>query len=1148
MKLKSYRKGRILLFISLLLLFFVVYIPNLSENKSYQSSYIQSFYQSDLKNQEKIHISAEQWTKNFYQEQWIENSDFNNSSGWITEVNGDARDVDAYISGGMGNFKTIGEQHSATLIWGTPNSTNSPNWYNTTNPEIPVYPTKGYKINESGCFASHLWAEHNGTTTNAYQKTSVQWEKVITTPHNMSDYFITSASLEVLINATAKAYVGCGSGDTWHWEGVEVSGDSDMARFIEGDYIKFYVRLSNLNKDTNYKVAQYQTSTLGQDGARINGTYDYLNDTIFYADNMDDLIFYLNQVLENGDFQNFIIVLGIEYNCEDNCSTDLDEFTEAYIKSCNFTITYVKKIDQLTSISWKYLGNQIDSQGGLVDITDAKLYFDYMIDKFWPTNLSPNSEIKIIINEQEHIETIKLSRAELNFKNAKEGGFEVTKLIPNNDKINVSIQLFIADEIKLSENYTISIDNVKLDISYNIYFLTQQDTLFQSLLIGALIGAGLLGGYYVYYRKVLRFPKAVRHIKKYRRTLNKPHPPDIHITSREKAFKTKYNKELSKTSGSIGIPRSKIAVKELSVEKQKNPLKNKNLVSLIFILLSIMFIPIMTSVNIDILGRGNQSFQINLAQGDSTNLWTRVPHSEQWIKNNEFNTNENWTAYFQGDSSDVGSIISNGSANYKILGNAGSQEFFENGNSSGWVQVENDDNLPLLDSYEINENGWFAAHTWDDNEAQSLRVQWRKNFTMNVNMSDYYITSASLEAWINGSAQAISMDNGGIDRPEDTLVSNPDNELQIATGDFARFFLLISDLERQREFEATFYQTDDLGKDGPPQIMIINNTLITPVNEETLIFFLEQALQYDHQHFTISLGVYIWCEDSGHPGDKDYWNSLLIKNFSLSISYEKRINQFTSISWKYTGEKIEAGGYRVEVTDAKLYFDFKIDQMWPTTLSPNSEFKFSINNQVHNETIKLSKAESIFKPIKEDGFDVTKLVPSNEAINVSIQVFLADEFGLSNEIILSIDNAILWISYVIIIPFEQTLLFQLLFILTVVGAVILTNYIVIYQRILKYPRPVRKVRKFRKTLRRTRIPDVVIINRERAFRDAYRRKISGSIKFHKAKPLESTLPEKLGAEPVEPTMEPEELIGKSIEKKAELDKLVKNSAEEVSKK
>ncbi|GAI59248.1 unnamed protein product [marine sediment metagenome] len=62
---------------------------------------------------------------------------------------------------------------------------------------------------------------------------------MITTPLNMSDYTITSASLSVLINATAKAYIGCGGGDVWHWEGVEVLGDSGMSNFIEGDYIKF---------------------------------------------------------------------------------------------------------------------------------------------------------------------------------------------------------------------------------------------------------------------------------------------------------------------------------------------------------------------------------------------------------------------------------------------------------------------------------------------------------------------------------------------------------------------------------------------------------------------------------------------------------------------------------------------------------------------------------------------------------------------------------------------------------------------------------------------------------------------------------------------------------------------------------------------
>ncbi len=1137
MKSKNHRITKILLIIIFVLaLYSIFYIPLPSENK---------INYSDIKKQEDFSISTNQLSKKAFNNQWIENSDFSNNSGWITEVNGDARDVDAYINGGSGNLITIGEEHSITLISGTPNSTNSPSWYNNTNPEIPVYPTNGHKINESGCFASHYWAEHSGTTTNAYQKTSVQWEKVISTPHNMSDYFITSASLKVLINATAKAYVGCGDGDVWHWEGVEASGDSDMTRFIEGDYIKFYVRLSTLNKDVNYKVSEYQPTTLGQDGAQILNSYDYLNDTIFQVDDMDDLIFYLNQVLENGDFQNFIIILGIEYNCEDNCATDLDEFTEAYIKSCNFTINYIKKIDQLTSISWKYLGNQIDSEGGIVEITDAKLYFDYKIDKLWLTNLSPNSEIKFVINEQDHLETIKLSLAELDFKNAKEEGFEVTNLIPSNDNINISIQLLLADEFKLSENYTISIDNVILWISYNIYFQTQSDFLFQFLLIGAIIASGLLGGYYIYYRKVLRFPKAVRHIKKYRRTLNKPHPPDIHIVKRENAFKKKYKKELSRTSSFIGTPRPKAVGKKISVKKQKSPLKKKNLIFLIFILLGITFIPIIITVNMSASIRENKVFDINLAQQDSTSLWTRESHREQWIKNYEFNTNENWTSSLKGDVSDIEPIISNGTANYKILGGAGSQQFFENGNSSGWVQVDNDDGLPLMDSYEINADGWFTAHTWDDNEAQSLRVPWRKNFTMNVNMSDYYITSASLEAWINGSAQAVSMDNGGIDRPGDTLVSNPLNELQIATGDFARFFILISDVERNREFESTSYQTDDLGKDGPTQITELNNTLITPVNEETLIFYLEQALQYDHQNFAITLGVYIWCEDSGHPGDRDYWNSLLIKNFTLSISYEKRINQFTSVSWNYAGEKIEAGGRRVKVTNAELYFDFKIDQTWPTSLSPNSEFKILINNQVHNETIKLSNAKTSFNTIKEDGFDVTKLVPIDEDINITIQIFLADEFGLSNVIELSIDNTYLWISYVVIIPLEQTLLFQILFILSFIGATILTTYILLYQRILKYPKPVRKVRKYKKTLRKKKIPGFPILNRELAFRGAYRREMIKTSDYYKGKPIihkgEEMSTKIKPSEPIEKKLEQDQLIKKSLEHKEELDKLIADS-------
>ena len=50
-------------------------------------------------------------------------------------------------------------------------------------------------------------------------------------------------------------------------------------------------------------------------------------------------------------------------------------------------------------------------------------------------------------------------------------------------------------------------------------------------------------------------------------------------------------------------------------------------------------------------------------------------------------------------------------------------------------------------------------------------------------MSDYVIKSASLEMWINGTAQAMNADNGGIDRPGDVAGSGL---IQIATGDFAQ--------------------------------------------------------------------------------------------------------------------------------------------------------------------------------------------------------------------------------------------------------------------------------------------------------------------------------------------------------------------------
>ncbi len=1122
---------------------------------------INNFYNNEFEIQNDLHISAAQLSKRTYEDQWIKNSDFNNSTDWISEITGDVTDVNTDISSGVANFNVKGASYTKTLISGTPNSSASEDWHNTTNPEIPVYPTQGHRIDESGCFASHLWAEHDEATTNAYQRTSVQWEKVINIPHNMSDYTITSASLQVMINATAKAFVGCGSGDVWHWEGVEAVGDTNgVIRFIEGDFIKFYVRLSNLNKDVKYQVAQYQTTTLGQDGAEINDTYDYLNDMVFEADDMEDLIFFLNQVLENGDFQNFIIILGIEFNCEDNCSTDLDEFTEAYIKSCNFTISYIKKINRLTSVSWKYLGNKIESRGGIVEINDANLHFDYKINKDWPTNLSPNSEIRILINDKEHTETIGLKYAEENFIPAKTEGFEVGNLIPNNDEINLSIQIFLADEFNLVEDLTISIDNVMLTISYDIFLPAKENTLFIGLLIGALIGSVLLGGYFIYYRMILRFPKQVRKVRKYRKTLNKKESPHTTIKSRENSFNSNYKKELKKTSNLANL---KYTTKTMPKKQKSNSMKDnlelsKKLVFVFMIIIGLLFIPIYGYLFSNSFIVQERIAKLNLLQVGDSNLFKKVSYHEQWIENPNFDTSDNWSMFMKGDLSDLSLDISNGVGNYEIVGDYGTQEFYEDGTSSNWTKLQNEDNIVLPDYFSIggsgmDERGWYAYFFWPDNEPQSVKVQWRKNFTMPINMSDYYITSASLKTWINGTVDDSPVNGGGIDRPGDTLAGG--TTVQIATGDFARYFIIISDIDRNREFIAAQYQTDDLGKDGPPAITQLNDTLIVPINEETLIFYLEQALQYDHQNFAITLGMYFWCEDSGHPEDSDDWQMMIIKNYSLSISYEKKINQFSTATWKYAGKKIEANGYRVEVIDAQLNFEYKLDQIWSSDLSPNSRFKISINDVEHNETVRLSEAETSFKNATENGFNVGKIIPNDKEINLSIQIYLADEFALRENIKISIDNVNLWISYDVYIPVKESVLFQALFILACIGAGVLATYIILYQRILKYPKPVRKVRKYRRTLRQEKAPEIPILSHESAFKGRYNKEIlktsqllTTNLMLRRGKPIELSDKETKSLEStpkiVDKKIGSDELITKSLEKKEELDNLIKKSSKE----
>jgi len=79
-------------------------------------------------------------------------------------------------------------------------------------------------------------------------------------------------------------------------------------------------------------------------------------------------------------------------------------------------------------------------------------------------------------------------------------------------------------------------------------------------------------------------------------------------------------------------------------------------------------------------------------------------------------------------------------------------------------------------------------------------------------------------------------------------------------------------------------------------------------------------------------------------------------------------------------------------------------------------------------------------------------------------------------------------------PSENTLWFWILLAVSSIAIVGLISYLIAYQRVLKYPKPVRKARKYRKTLQRTKSPSVSILSREKAFEGSYKSNLAKTSK------------------------------------------------------
>lgn len=452
--------------------------------------------------------------------EWIKNADFSYPiDPWYSQASGDLSDTDVGFSPGEGYFKVIGQEYTFSDISGTPLSSD---WTMVHNPEFPAYPDTA-TINSGGCYVSHQWAEY------ADQSPSVNWDRNVSMPIDMSDYIITSASLTAIVNGSVNA-------------NVETPGDSATDHYT-WDYARFYVLLSDLSKSKKYEIAHFQTVDLGQDSPSITT----LNDAFMTTISEKDLKFYLTSVLSS-DFQNFTITLGVRIWCEDNRLSDQDYWNYLYIKSFSLTFTYQKKIDQRSSVSWNQIGDRISGQN--VSIVDGNLGFKYKIDQLWPIELSSNSRLNILINNNSLLENVKLSTATLSFQDAKAGGFDVTKLILKDVNISISVELFLGDTFPLDHNFTISITDVYLRIIYTefVYVREEQPWFFLGLFILSSMAAATLTGLLIAYVKVWRFPIPIRKIRKHRKTLSDEKPPDVKIMSREAAFKRNYSAEIDKTT------------------------------------------------------------------------------------------------------------------------------------------------------------------------------------------------------------------------------------------------------------------------------------------------------------------------------------------------------------------------------------------------------------------------------------------------------------------------------------------------------------------------------------------------------------------------------------------------------------------------
>jgi len=541
------------------------------------------------------------------------------------------------------------------------------------------------------------------------------------------------------------------------------------------------------------------------------------------------------------------------------------------------------------------------------------------------------------------------------------------------------------------------------------------------------------------------------------------------------------------------------------------------IISLVFLMmLGILFVPKNTT----------QEEQIILKTSET------ITHTDEpWVDNPTFNApiESTWYPVLQGDVSDVAASTSPNQADITVVGESREKEvLLNNATQSNWgdfirSELEVVPQRASVPYYGVDDEGAWASHWWWEGEGggqpkNTPQMHWKTNVSMPVDMSDYIITSLSFNAIINASVDRnIDVEGDTIARWNPSTVGiNQEEEY-----DFVRFYVYISnlDVDELNTYQIAFNQTLALGNDTLSFYDI--EGYIGTYGEQAIIDAINNVLTVDpgHDNFTIVLGIEIYCEDNYSGTDRDHWDDLRFKFLNLTFSYQKKIDQFTSGSWAQDLDEIS--GSNVRITGANLTFKYKMDQNW-TEASHNSYFLIYINEREFDPTEKFIDYVYSSNPqeARPGGYDIMEILLPYENFTLSIQVYLGEDFALDNNITISITEVNLLVSYTetILDPITENWLFVGLFILAVVGATVLAAYLIAYQVYLKYPVPVRKVRKYRKTLTSDKTPGVGIVSQKTSFSKNYNTELKKTDKYLKGKPGEQKVkPEKILKEPVNKT-------------------------------